>query len=175
MAAAVRAALAGAITATRSLWTSPASWPEGVRQHLSRAPAAALARGCPLAGWQTRRPTAEALSRAALCASPAARQQPGMESAPASASTSAAWQPHGPSPRAPGARAARGPLGLYQAGIAEGRYRHDDRQDSAMRLLQALFVKLEARYPRKKRPSNLTMVDNVATARSKNSWCATPP
>jgi hypothetical protein len=67
---------------------------------------------------------------------------------------------------------ARGPWALYQAGIAEGRIRLDARQKAAMKVLQDLCSKLEALYPLRSRPSNLTMVDNVSTSRSRSSWFA---
>jgi hypothetical protein len=113
-------------------------------------------------------------ARALLHSSASALQLPATASSPApAASASGAQLMSQPAPRFSGG--GRGPLAIYTAGVSEGRYRQDPRQEAALRLLQDLYVQLEAKYPRKTRPSNLTLVDNVSTSRSRKSWCDSRP
>ena len=69
---------------------------------------------------------------------------------------------------------AHGPWARYQAGLQAEQLRHDVRQEVAMKLLQRLYVELQALHPhpRKRSGSNLTMFENVApTETPKRSWC----
>lgn len=68
-------------------------------------------------------------------------------------------------------RADRGPLALYEQRRDEGAYRDDPRQHAALELLQDVYDAFEQRYPKQKRPSGLTMMDNVATSGSRDNWC----
>jgi hypothetical protein len=64
-----------------------------------------------------------------------------------------------------------GPWAKYEASLCDGRIRYDMRQVALMELLQKLYLKLDAAYPVRSKPSNLTMLDNVATRGSRSSWC----
>jgi hypothetical protein len=68
--------------------------------------------------------------------------------------------------------AGRGPWAAYQSGIQHGRIRPDVRQLKPMKLLQELYIQLEALYPPKRKPSNLTLVESVER-KDKASWCDT--
>jgi hypothetical protein len=66
-----------------------------------------------------------------------------------------------------------GPWRRYIDGLRRGKLKVDERQVVTMKLLQKLYVDLETLHPhpRKSKPSNLTVLDNVATDGKKGSWC----
>lgn len=66
----------------------------------------------------------------------------------------------------------RGPQADFQAQLDDGTLRSDPRQVAAIGLLQDVYIQLEKLYPRKKKPSNLTMLNNVSTKQSRAAWCA---
>lgn len=63
-----------------------------------------------------------------------------------------------------------GPFRMYQDRRASGLYRQDARQKLTAAMLQRLYDDLRAAFPRPKRPSGLTLVDNVAVSQPKASW-----
>lgn len=63
-----------------------------------------------------------------------------------------------------------GPLRLYQERRRSGLYRKDPRQELTTAMLQQLFEDLRQIYPRPRRPSGLTIVDNVATKQTGSWW-----
>lgn len=67
--------------------------------------------------------------------------------------------------------AKRGPQAVFQAQLESGTLRSDPRQVAAIQLLQNVYTQLEKLYPKKKKPSNLTMVANVSTKSKRSAWC----
>ncbi|KAK9829131.1 hypothetical protein WJX72_004055 [[Myrmecia] bisecta] len=69
-------------------------------------------------------------------------------------------------------RVTEGPLATYAKGRLDGLYRKDERQEAAMMALQRLYDELQAVTPKeRRRPSGLTMVDNIDNAsKGRTAW-----
>jgi hypothetical protein len=77
-----------------------------------------------------------------------------------------------PETRSGSTHSSGGPQQLYHELLDSGSMRTDARQVAAMQLLQDVYVQLVKLYPKRRKPSNLTMVDNISTSSNRTAWCA---